>query len=101
MDIIFNPHIDVEENFNSNLGRDPFKWIPKGLMEDLMDNIPGEFVVNDPVSGFTISQVFNALQSDVGTVPQYRARLITQNPNTVANSNLSTKITTLFASYHY
>jgi hypothetical protein len=49
MDIIFNPHIDVEENFNSNLGRDPFKWIPKGLMEDLMDNIPGEFVVNDPV----------------------------------------------------
>lgn len=30
--------IDVEENFNSNLTADPFRWIPKGLMEDLMDN---------------------------------------------------------------
>lgn len=70
-------------------------------MQDLMDNTPGEFVVNDPVSGFTISQIFNALQSDVTTVQQYRARLILQNPNSTANPNLSTQITTLFTSYHY
>lgn len=70
-------------------------------MQDLMDNTPGEFVVNDPVLGFTISQIFNPLQSDVTTVQQYRARLILQNPNSTANPNLSTQITTLFTSYHY
>ena len=96
-----HPNIDVLEAFNPDLGSDPFKWIPKGLMQDLMDNTPGEFVVSDPVSGFTIPQIFNALQSDVTTVQQYRARLILQNPNTKANPNLSTQITTLFTSYHY
>ena len=96
-----HPHINVIEGFNPNLTADPFRWIPKGLMQDLMDNTPGEFVVNDPVTGFTISQIFNALQSDVTTVQQYRARLILQNPNSTANPNLSTQITTLFTSYHY
>ena len=30
--------------------------------------------VNDQVSGFSILQIFNALQSDVTTVQQYKAR---------------------------
>ena len=95
-------HIDVLEAFNPNLTADPFRWIPKGLMQDLMDN--GELFnknVNDQVSGFSILQIFNAVQSDVSTVQQYKARLILQNPNPANNPNQSTQITTLFASYNY
>ena len=92
-------HIYVLEAFNPNLGADPFRWIPKGLMQDLMDvtnetNPPG--VINDAISGVTISQLFAALQSDVTTVPQYRDRLILQNPGFS-----STAIINLFGQYHY
>ena len=64
-----------------------------------MDNTQTENRVNDLVSGFAIPQIFNALQSDVTTVQQYRDRLILQNPNSTANPNLSTQITTLFSSF--
>jgi hypothetical protein len=99
---VAHPHINVLEGFIPNLTADPFRWIPKGLMQDLMDN--GEVFgtgVNDQVSGFTISQIFNAIQSDIATVQQYRARFITQNPNPITNPNQSTQITALFVSYNY
>lgn len=93
-----HPHIDVLENFIPSLTADPFQWIPKGLMEDLMDNgaEPSQTLVTDQVSGFSISQIFSALQSDITTVPTYRARFIQQNPG-----NQTTQITALFASYNY
>ena len=85
------------ENFNPNLVSAPFHWIPKGLMYDLIDNgEPPSTGVIDQVSGFTIAQIFAALQSDVTSVPAYKARLIQQNPG-----NQTTQITTLFASYDY
>lgn len=91
------PHIDVLEYFDPNLSTDSFKWIPKGLMLDLMDNTPNEVVpVIDNVNGFTVQQLFNALQSDVTTLQQYRLRFIQQNPN-----NQTAAITNLFAQYHY
>ena len=97
-----HPNIDVQEAFNPNLTADPFRWIPKGLIQDLMDNgEPAVTLVNDQVSGFTISQIFASFQTDVITVQQYKARLITQNPNTVTNPNLSFQISNLFASYNY
>lgn len=92
-----HPHIDVLEGFNPNLTADPFKWITKGLMEDLIDNTPTEvFPVTDNVSGFTITLLFNGLQSDVVTIEQYRARIIQQNP---AISSIN--ITNLFGQYNY
>ncbi len=91
-----HPHIDVLENWNPNYTSDPFRWTPKGLMEDLIDNTPTEtFPVIDNISGLTITQLFAALQSDVTTVQLYKAKLISQNPT------LSTPITNLFAQYHY
>jgi hypothetical protein len=87
----------VLENYDPNLTADFFRWIPKGLMEDLMDNTPTETVpVIDNVNGFTIQQLFNALQSDVTTVPQYRSRFIQQNPGNQTNA-----VTNLFGQYHY
>ena len=92
------PHINVLENYNPDLLSDPFRWIPKGLMWDLMDN--GEPVivtfVNDNVVGYSIQQIYLALQADVNSVPQYRARLIQQNPGNQTNA-----IIDLFASYNY
>jgi hypothetical protein len=91
------PHIAVLENFDPNFTPDSFRWIPKGLMEDLIDNTQNETSpVIDNVNGFTIAQLFNALQSDVTSVQIYRARFIQQNLN-----NQTTNITNLFAQYHY
>ncbi len=88
---------DILENFYPSLTSDPFKWIPKGLMWDLMDiGEPNRTNVIDQVSNYTTSQIFAALQSDVTTVQQFRARLIQQNP-----LNQTTQITNLFASYNY
>jgi len=93
-----HPDIDVLEYFVPTYNLDPFKWIPKGLMEDLMDNTtePLSTGVNDQVYGFTIAQIFAALQSDVTSVPAYKARLIQQNPG-----YQTSQVTSLFASYNY
>lgn len=52
--------------------------------------------VNDNVSGLTNQQLFNALQSDVISIPQYRIRLLQQN-----NNNQISEVNTLFLSYGY
>ena len=94
-------HLNLLENFDPNLVTDPFRWIPLGLMEDLIDLRNETNPITDNVSStalgqFTIAQLFNALQSDVTTVPQYRIRFIQQN-----SGNQSTAITNLFGQYHY
>ena len=93
-----HPHIDVLENYIPTLGTDPFHWIPKGIMEDLIDigEPTANTLVNDQVSGFSIQQIFSALQSDIVSMPQYRSRFIQQNPG-----NQTTAITNLFVSYGY
>jgi hypothetical protein len=90
-----NTEIEVIENWNPNYSYDSFNWIPKGLMEDMMDNTNENYPVIDGIGGFTISQLFAALQSDVTTLQQYKARLITQNPTQ------STQINNIFGQYHY
>lgn len=92
------PHADVLENFNPNLS-DPFKWIPKGLMWDLIDTgEPAYTHVNDLISGVTTSQIFSALQNGVTTIAQYKARLLQQ---IVATPTQTTNINNLFSSYGY
>ncbi len=93
--------IDVLEYFTLTLSTDPFKWIPKGLMEDMIDNgEPASSPVNDQVSGFTIAQLFKALQSDVTTLAQYKAKIVSQN-TTLPGNTTSAQLTALFASYGY
>ena len=42
----------------------------------MMDDTPNEiFPVTDNVTGFSVSQLFDALQPDVTSMQQYRARL--------------------------
>jgi hypothetical protein len=91
-----HPDIDVLENFDPNYTPDPFRWIPKGLMEDLIDNTPTEAIVNDQVSGYSINQLFRAMQSDVTSVSQYKVRLLQ-----LYGTAQQTQVNNLFASYHY
>lgn len=74
-------HIVALENFDPNIPTDPFNWIPRGLMRDLMDDTRFETIINDQVLGFTISQLSNALQADIASPQQYRDRLLQQNGN--------------------
>ena len=70
-----HPHIDVEENFDPNLGTDVFRWIPQGLFLDLRypaNEIAGNgspFI--DIVSGYTNAQMFSAFQSSINTLQDY------------------------------
>lgn len=91
-------HLNLLEDFDPSRTGDPFHWIPKGLMYDLMDtrNEPGPHPVVDGVSNFTIAQLFNALQSNVTTLQQYRVTFQQQN-----TGNQTIPITNLFAQYGY
>jgi hypothetical protein len=47
---------------------DPSRWMPIGVLHDLMDDrveVLNPDPVNDNVSGYTQQKFFNALQSDV------------------------------------
>ncbi len=92
-----HPHIDVLEYFDPTISADPFHWIPKGLMYDMIDNgEPASTNVNDQVFGLTTQQIFAALQSDVTTLSQYKAKLLQQT-----NNNQLVQINNLFTSYGY
>jgi hypothetical protein len=74
------------ENFDPNIPTtiDEHRWIPQGLCYDLFDNRnDNNFAgpVIDNASGFSMQQCFNALQSDVRTIPAFRDRLLQQNGN--------------------
>ena len=75
-----------------------FQSDSKGLMWDMMDNTaePPQTSVNDQVYGFTIQQIFAALQSDATSISSYRSRLIQQNAG-----YQTTQISALFTSYNY
>ena len=91
------PNIDVLEFFDPNLTADPFRWIPKGLMLDLMDdNEPLASHVSDQVSGYTTQQIFGALTSDVTSVQQYRIKILS-----LYGTTQQTNLINLFASYNY
>ena len=97
----FSSHLVTLENFDPNRTVDPFHWIPKGLMYDLMDNrnelfVAGFPLIDDEVAGYTIQQIFAALQSDVSSPQQYRVRIQQQN-----RGNQTIQITNLFAQYGY
>jgi hypothetical protein len=95
-----NPHWAAIEDFNPRLLNDPFKWIPKGLFNDLRDNTPNELVnlstVDDQVFGYTNQQLINAIDSDITSPQAYQARLLLENNNYQALS-----VNALFSSYNY
>jgi hypothetical protein len=92
-----NANYAAIESFNPNTGGN-WPWIPEGLAYDLWDDrneFPTPFI-NDNVTGFTINQSFNALQSDVRSIPAFRGRLLQQNANVP-----QAQVNQLFQQYGY
>ena len=94
-----NANLNTIENFIPNLNADVHRWIRQGLPYDLVDDRNeislGGFVI-DNVAGYTNQQCFNALQSNVRTIPAFRERLLLQNGN-----NQAANVTDLFFRYGY
>lgn len=97
-----NTHINLLEDFSPRRTNDPFHWIPTGLMHDLMDNrndlsaFPIRVPLDDQVTGYSIGQLFNALNGDITTLQAYRERLLNQNGN-----NQAAGVNTIFSFYGY
>ncbi len=98
-DPALSSHLNALEAFDPNrpVSDDPFRWIPEGIYYDLFDfrNETGLPII-DGVSGYTNQQMFNALDADVISMPQYKTRLLLENGN-----NQSVQVTALFNQYHY
>ncbi|MEJ7822824.1 MAG: hypothetical protein WKF85_10910 [Chitinophagaceae bacterium] len=95
-----NAYLNAIENFNPIDPFDAHRWIPQGLPYDLIDN-RNDFNFNfnlpvDNVFGYTNQQCFDALQSDVRSIPAFRDRLLQQNEN-----NQAANVTDLFFRYGY
>lgn len=86
------------------------RWIPSGLFRDLMDADNNTIVLRsgqnydhiirtgvDRVSGFTYKQLYDLLTSDVTSISQLKAKIISQ----YSYKNTSNEITDLFALYGY
>ena len=84
------------ENFDPDRTQNPFRWIPEGIYHDLFDTrIDDAVLVTDNVSNYTNQQFFNALDTDVKTMQQFRQRLLNENGNSQAAA-----VNTLFTSYN-
>ena len=91
-----NAYLNAIENHNPNATNVIWTWIPEGLPYDLIDVIGENNPVIDNVAGYTNQQCFNALQSDVRSIPDFRIRLLQQNGN-----NQQLQVNALFNEYHY
>jgi hypothetical protein len=87
------------EDFDPNWTPDPSRWMPIGVLHDLMDErvdvVPNPNVI-DNVSGYTQQKFFNALQSDIISIPLFKDRLLQQN-----NNNQQSDVNILFQSYGF
>lgn len=96
-----NCYLNAVENHDPNAANDVHRWIPQGICYDLHDN-ENDFltIANtrpfDNVFGYTTGQCFNALQSDVRSIPDFRTRLLQQNGN-----SQQTSVNQLFQQYGY
>jgi hypothetical protein len=90
-----NAYLGAIESHNPNSSA-IWSWIPEGLPYDLFDPTGENFPVLDNVDGYTYQQSFNALQSDVRSIPAFRNRLLLQNGN-----NQQTQVNQLFNEYNY
>ncbi len=92
------------EMFDPKLGTDPNAWIPKGLMNDLIDEAGVEDnPVGDRVTDFDNQILFNALLSKASSMDEYKNELFNVAP---ASMNLNQSInqipiTNLFMEYGY
>jgi hypothetical protein len=95
-------HFNAIEDFSPFRTNDVFGWIPEGIYNDLLDDrndalaIPQRVNIDDEVNLYTNQQLFQSLDPDVKSMPQYRVRLLQENNNTQA-----AQVNLLFSRYNY
>jgi hypothetical protein len=93
-------HLNYLEDFSPFRTGDPFRWIPNGLFYDLVDDRNDRgfdpTAIIDAVSGYTSQQFFNALETDITSLPAYKQRLLQQNNNAQAP-----QVIQLFGQYNF
>ena len=97
-----NAHLNLLEDFSPLRGVDPFRWIPRGLYYDLLDNrndnlqTPVRVPLVDDVLNYSNESFFNALDADIRSLPNYRTRLLSENGNSQAGG-----VNTIFNFYGF
>jgi hypothetical protein len=93
-------HLHFLESFDPKRQLDPNNWIPKGLLYDLIDPdhemFPGANRVDDKVSGYSCSQIYRAMQSDIESMNDFMQRLFELSNNRQREETVS-----LFRQYGY
>ena len=93
-------HICFLESYNPRRSIDPDRWIPKGLFYDLCDSageaFPDASKINDNVSGFTVEQLYKAMQPEVESIIDFKYQLLKVNKD-----NQHAAVLKLFAEYGY
>lgn len=91
-------HLNAIEDFSPNRFNDPHRWIPEGIYFDMIDNRNDRnfdpVLPLDNVTGYSNLQLFNALDIDIRSMPQYRARLLTE-------TGFNQALIDLFTEYQY
>ncbi len=97
-----NSQLNFLENFEPDRVQDPMRWIPKGLMWDLMDeHIDNSVVVMDSVYFFTNKVLFHAMNNDIKNMQQFRDNLIQEVSGIPFLNAQKNKVINLFKEYHY
>ncbi len=88
------------ESYNPRRATDPDRWIPKGLFYDLCDPPLEKYTdasgIIDKVNGFTVEQLYHAMQPEVETITDFKYRLLKEN-----RDYQYVEVLKLFAAYGY
>jgi hypothetical protein len=91
-------HTNSIEDFSPNRTSDRHRWIPEGIYYDMIDDRNDRnfnpVLPIDNVTGFTNLQLFNALDNDVRSMPQFRTRFLSEN-------GFNQAVVNLFSEYYY
>ena len=94
-----NVHVNLLEDFDNHRTIDPDRWISQGIYYDLIDNrndvLFDRVLLDDQVAGYTNQQFFNALDTDIRSLPGFRVRLLNENGN-----NQAAGVNTIFTFYN-
>jgi hypothetical protein len=93
-------HIHFLESYDPHRQLDPNKWIPKGLLYDLIDpaheSFPQSNQIDDQVFGYSTKQIFDAMQPNIGSIDEFMHKLIQLDNNRQHAQTIS-----LFKQYGY
>lgn len=67
----------LKSNFNVRTTIFPFD--SGGTMYDMTDNVESVIAIRDEVQSYTMQEIFNAMQSNITSVPQFRDEVLIQN----------------------